>query len=266
MIRKQILISLLVLGFVCNGFAVEDVRFEANDKTQSGEQLMLTAKLRKPEGNGPFPAVVMLHPCMEATKELDVWSERLVSWGYVTLQVDSFGPRGVICKPEEISFDSDAVLTGNQKRAQDAHDAKAYLAKLPYVNSNKIGLIGWAHGGWALIGALSKYAYIKNRGDSFTAAVAYCPFTSQILNDMDAPLLILHAELDEFDRVDQLPKMIPSGKTDHELIYHIFPGVTVGFDWEGFDGSVVGGKGKYNPEIAEDAFRRTKEFFGKYLQ
>jgi len=39
------------------------------------------------------------------------------------------------------------ILTGNQKRAQDAHDAKAYLAKLPYVNSNKIGLIGWAHVG-----------------------------------------------------------------------------------------------------------------------
>ena len=72
--------------------------------------------------------------------------------------------------------------------------------------------------------------------------------------------------MDKFDRVDQLPKMIPSAKTDHELIYHIFPGVTLGFGWEGFDGPVVGGKGRYNPEIAEDAFRRTKEFFGKYLQ
>jgi len=54
--------------------------------------------------------------------------------------------------------------------------------------------------------------------------------------------------------------MIPSGKTDHEFIYHIYPGVTVGFDWEGFDKAVIGGKAKYNPEIAEDAFRRTQNF------
>ena len=259
MIRRQILILLLVLGNVCNGFAVEDVRFEANDKTQSGEQLMLTAKLRKPEGNGPFPAVVMLHPCMEATKELDVWSERLVSWGYVTLQVDSFGPRGVKCEP---GLGSPA----DNKRAQDAHDAKAFFAKIPYVDANKIGLIGWGLGGLAATSALSKYTYIKNRGNSFTAAVAYCPTITQTLHGLDAPLLILHAELDKMNNVDRLPMVVPSGKTGHELIYHIYPGVTLGFDWQGFDGPVVGGKGKYNPEIAEDAFRRTNEFFGKYLQ
>lgn len=263
MIRKHILISLLVLGFVCNVFAVEEVKFEANDKTQSGEQLVLTAKLRKPEGNGPFPAIVMLHPCIEATRELDVWSERLVSWGYITLQVDSFKPRGVTCKPGEVTVESDEVLQSYQKRAQDAHDAKAYLVKTPHVNTNRIGLIGWGHGAWALIGALSKYDYIKNRGDPFTAAVAYCPYTSKMLIDMDAPLLILHAELDKPDGVDKLPRMIPSSETDHELIYHIYPGVDFGFDWQGFDG---GGKAKYNPDVAEDAFRRTKEFFGKYLQ
>ena len=266
MIRKMIIILFFIIGFVSNVFAVEDVKFEANDKTQSGEQLMLTGKLRKPEGKGLFPAIVMLHPCIEGRKEIDNWAERFVSWGYVTLQVNSFGPRGVTCNPGEISSNSELVLRRNRKRAQDSYDAKTYLAKLPYVNSNKIGLIGWGHGGWALVGALSKYTYLKNRGNPFTAAVAYCPYIIQTLNDMDAPLLILHAELDTFDRVERLPMMVPSGKTDHELIYHIYPGVTFGFDWEGFDEAVVGVKVGYNPEAARDAFRRTKEFFRKYLQ
>jgi dienelactone hydrolase len=255
MIRKQILISLFILGFVCNVFAVEDVKFEANDKTQSGEQLMLTGTLRKPEGKGPFPAIVMLHPCSVNRKEMDVWAERLVSWGYVTLQVDSYGARGVGCV-RNLDYPAET------KRPQDAHDAKAYLAKLPYVNANKIGLIGWGAGGWALTQALSKDTYIKNRGNPFTAAVAYCPPAIQPLNDMDAPLLILHAELDTLNIVQRLPLMIPSGKTDHELIYHIYPGATTGFDWVGFDGY----QEKYNPEIAEDAFGRTKEFYGKYLE
>jgi len=248
MIRKQILISLFILGFACNVFAFEDVKFEANDKTQSGEQLMLTGKLRKPEGKGPFPSIVVLHPCVEIRKHLDVWAERLVSWGYVTLQVDSFGPRGVICEPG-IGSPADG------KRAQDAHDAKAYLGKIPYVNANKIGLIGWGLGGTALTSALSKFTYIKNRGNPFTAAVAYCPTITQTLNDMDAPLLILHAEFDKIDNVDRLPLVVPTGKTEHELIYHIYPGVTFFFAFEG-----------YNPEAAGDAFRRTKDFFEKYLQ
>ena len=259
MIRRQILISLFVLGFVCNVFAFEDIKFEANDKTQSGEQLILTGKLRKPEGKGPFPSIVMLHPCAEISKHLDVWAERLVSWGYVTLQVDSFGPRGVICNPGEGS-------PADSKRAQDAHDAKAYLGKIPYVNANKIGLIGWGLGGMALTSALSKFTYIKNRGNSFTAAVAYCPTITQTLNDMDAPLLILHAEFDKIDNVDRLPLVVPSGNKEPELIYHIYPGVAGFFDLEGFDETVAGVKAGYNPEAARDAFRRTKEFFGKYLQ
>ena len=262
MIRKQILISLFILGFACNVFAVEDVKFEGNDKTQSGEQLMLTGKLRKPKGNGPFPTIVMLSPCFGVVKEMDVWAERLVSWGYVTLQADSFASRGVICEPGEPSW----MEINDKKRAQDAHDAKAYLVKLPYVETKKIGLIAWGHGGWALVAALSKYTYMKNRGNPFTAAVAYCPFVTQVLNDMDAPLLILHAELDTNDNVDRLPLVVPSGKTDYELIYHIYPGVAFFFDWEGFDETVGGIQAKYNPEIGEDAFGRTKEFYGKYLK
>jgi dienelactone hydrolase len=259
MIRRQILISLFALGFVCNVFAFEDIKFEANDKTQSGEQLMLTGKLRKPEGKGPFPSIVMLHPCADISKHLDVWAERLVSWGYVTLQLDSFGPRGVICEPGVGS-------PADGKRAQDAHDAKAHLGKIPYVDANKIGLIGWGLGGTALTSALSKFTYIKNRGKPFTAAVAYCPFITQTLNDMDAPLLILHAEYDKIDNVDRLPLMVPSGKTEPELIYHIYPGANFGFDLEGLDGTIAGDAAKYNPEAARDAFRRTKEFFGKYLK
>jgi poly(3-hydroxybutyrate) depolymerase len=52
--------------------------------------LNLTGRLTKPEGKGPFPAVVLLHGCggMQPRRD-DRWSDRLSRWGYVTLQVCS---------------------------------------------------------------------------------------------------------------------------------------------------------------------------------
>jgi len=177
MIRKKILISFLILGFACNVFAVEVVEFKGNDKIQSGEQLMLTGMLRKPNGDGPFPAVVMLHGCsgLETIKKyLDIWAQRFASWGYVSLMVDSFGPRGEsnICSNDRIS------LIPPQRRAQDAHDAKSYLTGLSFVNRNQIAIMGWSHGGWTILHAIDEGAYIQNRGDPFRLAIAFYPYCS----------------------------------------------------------------------------------------
>ena len=52
--------------------------------------------LAKPEGAGPFPAVIGLHGCAgmsDTTKQKLV--DELVAWGYVVLLVDSFATRGI---------------------------------------------------------------------------------------------------------------------------------------------------------------------------
>ena len=59
--------------------------------TDWGEPTTLTGTLATPSGKGPFPAVVMLHPCsgMESAHG-KMWAARLLDWGYVVLRVDSF--------------------------------------------------------------------------------------------------------------------------------------------------------------------------------
>ncbi len=43
-----------------------------------------------------FPAVVLLHGCNGNWGRLDErWGVTIASWGYVTLTIDSFGPRGI---------------------------------------------------------------------------------------------------------------------------------------------------------------------------
>jgi len=55
----------------------------------------LTGYLAKPAGEEPRAAIVLLHTCAGLSKHEEMWSKRLVSWGYVVLSVDSFSPRGL---------------------------------------------------------------------------------------------------------------------------------------------------------------------------
>jgi hypothetical protein len=56
----------------------------------------LQGYMRQTTGISPSPAVVLLHSCSGDWRRLDErWGKRIASWGYVTLTVDSFGPRGL---------------------------------------------------------------------------------------------------------------------------------------------------------------------------
>jgi poly(3-hydroxybutyrate) depolymerase len=55
----------------------------------------LRGLLFRPKGEGPFPAVVLLHGCRGIQPYQRDWAGKLAEWGYVALLVDSFGPRNV---------------------------------------------------------------------------------------------------------------------------------------------------------------------------
>ena len=63
---------------------------------KSGKPTMtINAQFFKPTGDGPFPAMVLLHDCGGVDNTQIKWAERLVEWGYVALLWDSLGPRGL---------------------------------------------------------------------------------------------------------------------------------------------------------------------------
>src|SRR5436309_7364212 len=51
--------------------------------------------LLKPSGEGPFPAIVMVHQCSGLNQAVLAWANKAVSMNYVVLLVNSLGPRGV---------------------------------------------------------------------------------------------------------------------------------------------------------------------------
>src|SRR3984893_1650611 len=100
-------------------------------------------RLYKPDGAGPFPAVVLLHGCQGVSPQVKAWARWLADRGYVDFVVDSFGPRKepADCK----SDDSDGMPA--TARFDDAIGALRYLQSQPFVIPERVASFGWSQGG-----------------------------------------------------------------------------------------------------------------------
>ena len=148
----------------------------------AGERLAGT--LTKPEGAGPFPAIVLLHGCSGIIDTEQGWAAELVKRGYVVLLVDSFGPRGY----REICTDFRRVR--REERVQDAYRGLGWLRTQAFVDGKRIGLMGISNGGYARLEVMRADRTETRKG--FRAAVAMYPECKFNINTrFYAPLMIL---------------------------------------------------------------------------
>lgn len=239
------------------------VSFQGSATTIFEKPLNLTGQIKKPEGDGPFPAVVLLHGCGGISpKRDDRWIEKLSNLGYVTLQVDSFGPRGILSVCTYSRNNSIDIL---QKRVTDAYDAKRYLTELPFVDRSRIAVMGWSHGGLTTLQAL-----YKDNEDPFRAAVAFYPSCNSPLTNMNAPLLILIGDVDDWTPASKCISMMPNEKTSPEVILKVYPGAYHGFDLLDANLYVQGSNGmhhlQYQPEAEMDSLIQVKDFLEKQMR
>jgi dienelactone hydrolase len=237
-------------------------------KTTAGQQIQLPGLLHKPNGSGPFPAVVMLSGCTgyagerDATQQL-TWAQQLVSWGYVALQVDSFTPRGY---PNGVCENPSAV--SSNERSNDAYAAKAYLSATSFVDSKRVAVIGWSHGGMAVMKIIDSFLRDKTLSP-FKAAIAIYPWCTTP-NEPDTPVLVLIGAKDDWCPVDnaEMTKKAYEVRDDWktEFALTIYPNAYHAFDYETPPGGVVflGHHIEYDPVATSDAISRTKDFLDRY--
>lgn len=264
-----------VIAVLALWLAVQPASAGASDEVVSfpmtdflGETTMLSARLLRPDGDGPFPAVVLLHGCSGMSYDYP-WAEKAhLPWGflrrdYVLLEVDSFGPRGVVSVCEEnVGFKAGPIL-----RARDAHAGKDFLSSLPYVDDNRIAVMGWSHGGMTTLAAVSNRARNEPlRPAPFKAAIAFYPRCDFKLHRVDAPLLVLIGDADDWTHVEYCRQMELTGEVPHEYQLIVYPGATHSFDWVDSPGEYLGHKIIYDPAATEDAYRRTREFLERHLE
>jgi dienelactone hydrolase len=149
----------------------------------SGASEQIPVSVSKPEGSGPFPAVVIMHDCSglgpRSSGAPERWARELVSRGYAVIIPDSFSTRGF---PAGICVDaargrSDVSPT---RRARDAYAGLAYARTLSFVDGRKVGLMGGSHGDSTTLAAMSAPESDSEplAGDEragFSAAVALYP-------------------------------------------------------------------------------------------
>ena len=244
-----VIAALTVIITVTPAFSSEMVTIKG-----SGQDIVI-ARLTKPDGKGPFPAMILLHGSLGFDKHYDSWAERLAKWGYVALLLDSFGPRGQ-------SQLSDPPST----RAQDICYAKSYLNDLPFVDPRRIGVIGWSQRGSSALAALCTRFPSLQEEYPFRAVVTFYPYCFRALADLDFPLLILIGELDDRSPVSICMDRMPRKRTVNEVTLKVYPRAYHGFDVEGIDTSYLDRRFRYNQAAAADSIIQVKTFLAKHLK
>lgn len=165
----------------------------------------LQGYLRQAGGTGPSPAVVLLHSCNGNWLRLDErWGKRIAAWGYVTLSVDSFGPRGL-----KDTCDNGAPID----LGLDAYRALNYLARQPFVDPARVAALGFSQGGWLALVSVEHGIIEQTSRTKFRAAIAFYPPCRVFRGNMTVPTLILVGELDDWMPAEECRTMV-EGRDD----------------------------------------------------
>jgi dienelactone hydrolase len=108
----------------------------------------------RPEGDGPFPLVVMLHGCGGRQPFLDGYAQALKRVGVASLIVDSHKPRRINRVAASLTVCTGAQLQGRE-RAGDLFAAIAWARTQDWVDADKLIAAGWSHGAWTVIDAMA---------------------------------------------------------------------------------------------------------------
>lgn len=208
--------------------------------------------LYKPDGPGPFPAVVLHHQCGGLGAAAGTWQNiSMLSWakvavahGYVALVLDSLGPRGV-----------DTVCMGPKggvnfaRGVRDAFQAAEHLGELGFVDRERIVFAGFSWG--AMVGVLASgktWASALSAGERFRAVAALYPgcFTIRppggtpfeiVAHDIDQPLLVLMGDKDtETPPAECLERLEPLKAAGAPVEWHVYAGATHCWDCESLNG------------------------------
>lgn len=253
----------------------------------NGAAERIPTAMARPDGAGPFPAVVILHDCSglgpRSSGAPGRWSRELVARGYVVLIPDSFTTRG---HPDGVCTDAAPSRgeVGPARRRVDAYAALAHARSLPFVAGRRVGVMGGSHGGSTTLAVMAA----PESGGGFAAAVALYPGCRGALGSWRAdgtgtyravaPLLILIGDQDDWTPAAPCVDLARSSRaTEHPVEVVVYPGARHSFDSDrpvryvatrvninapGGRGATTGG----DPLAWADSIRRVTEFFERTLR
>jgi dienelactone hydrolase len=222
--------------------------------------------LARPDGAGPFPAVVGLHGCagMHDTTRQKL-ADDLVARGYVVLLVDSYATRGI-----DHACTSTAFATFVRRRP-DAYGALLFLGRQSFVDPHRVAVVGFSAGAWVTLSVAEPNSFepfVAAGNLRFRAAAAFYPPCKQAMARPGIPTLIFIGALDDWTPAADCSSKIAGWGNDGppvELI--VYPGATHGFYYPHLQPgtSMFGHWLEYNGEAADNASHRLQQFLDRHL-
>ena len=288
-------VTMLLFLTGCVGVGPTSITTSKSDHT--ADQIPVT--LHKPNGLGPFPAVVIMHDCSglgpRSSGAPERWAKELTGRGYVILIPDSFTTRGhadgVCTDPSPSRRDVSPA-----RRVSDAYAALAYAHTLSFVDPSRVGLMGGSHGGSTVLASMIAPT---NQKDVFTAAVALYPACAVQYGDWHgirtsgpggpvtryvgvykplAPIFILIGEKDDWTPAEPCRKLVAAAQAaGYPISIKVYPGAHHAFDSnrpvryvaQRVNANSSTGRGATtggDPQAWADSINEIDSFFGKILK
>jgi len=206
--------------------------------------------LALPDTAGPHPAVVVIHEAFGLNDNIKQISDRFADAGYAALAVDLFTDRNrAICMARYMA----GMLMGSVNRygIDDLKSALTFLAKLPEVDVQRMGAIGFCMGG----GFAIAWACTDSRLKAIAPFYAANPRPLEVVKRL-CPVVGSYPEKDFTARAGH---SLDQALTRHKIVHDIkiYPNAQHSFFNDAGRAS--------NPEAADDAWRRVLGFFGEQL-
>jgi len=222
-----------------------------------GVKQTMRATLITPDGNGPAPAILLLHTS-GGLQEADIdFGRRLAREGYVVLVPAFLEAYGISPRGRQAAFTTEA-----EPIYADFLAALDTLKHHPRVAGGKLGAIGFSNGGYFALW-LAATGKVQ-AGVSYYGALSGAGTDRELSRFKDAfdkgssPVLILHGTEDgtvPFAAAQHLSKVVAAAGSPYE--FYPYDGAGHRFDRSGSSADQA---------AAADAWQRTLAFFGKYLK
>lgn len=255
-VRGLFLVCLLIAAVPARAL---EVQFPSEKRQPSDEEVGVSGQLFKPDGSGPYAAVVLLHTCGGLTRHVTHdWPQYLVGLGYVVLAVDTLGSRGYYkgCR---------AMRNGLSTQARDAYGALRYLASQPYVDARRVAAVGFSMGAITINEVIMLRPAALPPNPEFKAFASFYGRCQKMTSASmrEAPLLQIIPEKDNF-----APVCIERSKSIR-MEAHVLPGVMHAFDQPQITHErpdSLGNPMLHDPAATEKSRVLLREFLEKHLK
>jgi carboxymethylenebutenolidase len=223
--------------------------------------------LTQPEASGRYPAVVVIQEIWGVNSHIQSVTDRLPSQGYVGLAPAIFHREGRMTLGLYEEMQTALARLGQCSDANivaDVQAAVAYLQAQPFVDPQRIGIVGFCFGGRvSYLSACTvpdlKAAVVFYGGRILQPLGGSGPAPIEQTATINMPVLGLFGETDQNPSPADVAQITAElQRHDKTYEFHMYPGCGHGFHCDG--------RASYRHEAARDAWTKTIAWFDKNLK